>query len=96
MLSAIPADDDIRKKSANYEIIGRPDTQWASLFEQLAEGVAEAPPLLPEPLDQDGLLGLFDGNDESAGGQLIPATAEDMCGNNFVAKPSLEVVYDDA
>ncbi|MDJ0760641.1 MAG: chlorophyllide a reductase iron protein subunit X [Woeseiaceae bacterium] len=96
VLSAIPADDDIRKKSANYEIIGRPETQWAGLFEQLAEGVAEAPPLLPEPLDQDGLLGLFDGNDESASGQLTPATAEDMCGKNFTAKPSLEVVYDEA
>ncbi len=95
VLSAIPADDDIRKKSANYEIIGRPETQWAGLFEQLAEGVADAPPLLPEPLDQDGLLGLFDGNDESAGGQLTPATAEDMCGKNFTAKPSLEVVYDE-
>ena len=96
VLSAIPADDDIRKKSANYEIIGRPETQWAGLFEQLAEGVADAPPLLPEPLDQDGLLGLFDGNDESAAGQLTPATAADMCGKNFVAKPSLEVVYDEA
>ncbi len=63
VLSAIPADDDIRRKSANYEIVGIPGGQWAPLFEQLATGVAEAPPLLPAPLDQDGLLGLFDGDD---------------------------------
>ena len=33
VLAAIPADEDIRRKSANYEIIGKPDTEWASLFE---------------------------------------------------------------
>ena len=96
VLSAIPADDDIRKKSANYEIIGRPGGQWAPLFEQLAAGVADAPPLQPTPLDQDGLLGLFDGDDEVGEGELIPATAADMCGANVIEKPSLEVVYDDA
>ena len=95
VLSAIPADDDIRKKSANYEIIGRPDTRWASLFEELAQGVAEAPPLLPTPLDQDGLLNLFDEN-EATGRGLIPATAADMCGKKTVERPSLEVVYDEA
>ena len=47
VLSAIPANDDIRKKSANYEIIGRPGSQWAPLFEMLAEQVAAAPPVRP-------------------------------------------------
>jgi chlorophyllide a reductase subunit X len=95
VLSAIPADDDIRRKSANYEIIGRPGGDWASLFEQLAAGVADAPPLQPAPLSQDGLLGLFDSDDEGGGAALIPATAADMCGVNAVERPSLEVVYDD-
>ena len=42
VLASIPADDDIRRKSANYEIIGRPDSRWAPLFETLATNVAEA------------------------------------------------------
>ncbi|MEM9401444.1 MAG: chlorophyllide a reductase iron protein subunit X [Pseudomonadota bacterium] len=96
VLSAIPADDDIRKKSANYEIIGRPGSEWASLFEQLGEGVAEAPPLLPTPLEQEGLLALFDSDEEDAAGELIPATAADMAGKNYKPRPSLEVIYDDA
>ena len=96
VLSAIPADDDIRRKSANYEIVGMPGGRWAPLFEELGDGVAEAPPLLPTPLDQEGLLALFDSDDDGKGGALVPATAEDMCGKQFKPRPSLEVVYDEA
>ncbi|HMS81349.1 MAG TPA: chlorophyllide a reductase iron protein subunit X, partial [Burkholderiaceae bacterium] len=39
VLAAIPAHEDIRRKSASYEIIGRPGTQWAPLFEELATNV---------------------------------------------------------
>ena len=42
ILAAIPADEDIRRKSANYEIIGTSESQWGSLFEQLGIAVAEA------------------------------------------------------
>jgi 3,8-divinyl chlorophyllide a/chlorophyllide a reductase subunit X len=49
VLASVPAHDDIRRKSANYEIIGRPGTQWAPLFEELAKNVAEAPPMRPNP-----------------------------------------------
>ena len=94
VLAAIPADDDIRRKSANYEIVGQPGGPWASLFEELAINVAEAPPIHPTPLSQDGLLGLFSGDSVGAGVTLTPATAEDMCGENLIKKPSLEVVYD--
>ena len=31
VLSIIPANDDIRRKSASYEIIGKPDSQWGPL-----------------------------------------------------------------
>jgi chlorophyllide a reductase subunit X len=55
VLCAIPADEDIRRKSANYQIIGRPDGPWGSLFADLARNVAEAPARQPRPLDQDGL-----------------------------------------
>ncbi|AHE55359.1 chitin-binding protein [Sphingomonas sanxanigenens DSM 19645 = NX02] len=94
VLTAIPANDDIRKKSANYQIIGKPGGEWASLFEQLAINVAEAPPLRPAPLDQDGLLGLFSADVTGADFTLRPATQADMRGVAYVAKPSLEIVYD--
>lgn len=94
VLAAIPADEDIRRKSANYEIVGKPGGRWAPLFEQLATQVAEAPPLRPKPLTQEGLLGLFKGDAVGRGVVLEPATAEDMCGVNHVARPSLEVVYE--
>jgi chlorophyllide a reductase subunit X len=96
VLAAIPADDDIRRKSANYEIIGLPGGQWSSLFEELATNVGLAPPVRPTPLTQDGLLGLFKGEVVGRGVVLVPATMEDMCGKSVVDKPSLEVVYDAA
>ncbi|WP_298194693.1 chlorophyllide a reductase iron protein subunit X [Novosphingobium sp.] len=95
VLCAIPADEDIRRKSANYQIIGRPDTQWGSLFEELAENVATAPPRRPKPLDQDGLLGLFSPEETGGSVTLLPATQADMRGGTFEPKASLEVIYDD-
>jgi chlorophyllide a reductase subunit X len=94
VLAAIPAHEDIRRKSANYEIIGRPGGEWSALFEGLAQNVAEAPPVHPTPLTQDGLLGLFKGDAVGRGVVLDPASMEDMCGGALVHKPSLEVVYD--
>ncbi len=94
VLTAIPANEDIRKKSANYQIIGKPGGQWASLFEELAINVAEAPPLRPTPLDQDGLLALFSPDVTGAEYSLKPATQADMRGAAYVTKPSLEIVYD--
>ena len=96
VLAAIPADDDIRKKSANYEIIGRPGGRWAPMFEQLATQVAEAPPVRPKPLKQDELLGLFKGEAVGRGYVLEPASQEDMRGGVITQKPSLEVVYEGA
>ena len=96
VLSAIPQHDDIRKKSANYEIIGIPGGQWASVFEDLATNVAEAPPVRPKPLTQDTLLGLFKGEAVGRGVVLQPASQADMRGHELVAKPSLEVIYDAA
>ena len=96
VLAAIPAHDDIRRKSASYEIIGRPGTQWAPLFETLAKNVAEAPPVRPTPLTQDGLLGLFSADTVGRNVVLEPATLVDMVGKDEVVKPSLEVLYDAA
>jgi chlorophyllide a reductase subunit X len=94
VLAAIPANEDIRRKSANYQIIGTPDGEWGPLFEQLAENVAAAPPVRPTPLDQDGLLGLFKPEDTGGNVTLKPATQADMRGGNWAPKPSLQVVYD--
>jgi len=94
VLSAIPANEDIRRKSANYEIIGRPGGEWGAMFAELAENVATAPPMRPTPLDQDGLLGLFSGDTVGRNVVLEPASLEDMCGGTLTVKPSLEVIYD--
>jgi chlorophyllide a reductase subunit X len=94
VLSAIPAHEDIRRKSASYEIIGRPGTPWAPLFETLATNVAEAPPVRPRPLTQDQLLGLFSSASVGRDVVLQPATTADMMGREVLEKPSLEVVYE--
>ncbi len=96
ILASIPADDDIRRKSASYEIIGRPESQWAPLFDELSANLVAAAPHKPRPLTQDGLLGLFSGEAVGRGVTLVPATMEDMCGVTHIEKPSLEVVYDAA
>ena len=95
VLAAIPQDDDLRKKSANYQIVGTMESQWGGLFADLAEAVGVAPPVRPKPLDQDGLLALFDTKDTGGDYQLVPATDMDMRGKHAAPKPSLEVVYDD-
>ncbi|MGC9419013.1 MAG: chlorophyllide a reductase iron protein subunit X [Rhodovulum sp.] len=95
VLAAIPADEDLRRKSANYQIVGTAEGPWGELFAGLATAVADAPPIRPAPLDQDGLLGLFAPEDTGAGFELTPATDADMRGKNAKPKKSLEVVYDD-
>jgi len=94
ILAAIPANEDIRRKSANYDIVGRPGTEWGPLFETLAANVADAPPLRPKPLTQDGLLALFKSSAVGRDVVLQPASFEDMCGVSHVEKKTLEVVYD--
>jgi chlorophyllide a reductase subunit X len=94
ILAAIPAHDDIRRKSAKYEIIGRPGGEWAGLFEELSLNVANAPPLGPAPLPHEDLLGLFAGDTVGRDVVLEPATLEDMAGPQATRRRSLEVIYD--
>jgi len=96
VLAAIPQDDDLRKKSANYQIVGTQQSQWGALFAELGMNAAVAPPVRPTPLDQDGLLALFDGSETGADVVLEPASDADMRGKNAEPKASLEVIYDDA
>ena len=94
VLAAIPQDEDIRRKSANYQIVGHPDGPWGPLFGSLASALADSVPNQPAPLDQDGLLGLFSAEQTGADFELTPATEADMAPAHVLAKPSLEVVYD--
>jgi len=96
VLSVIPANEDIRRKSASYEIIGRPGSQWGPLFEELAENVGASLPMRPTPMTQDELLGLFSAASVGRNVVLEPATLFDMCGKKELVKPTLEVVYDEA
>ncbi|MFN9281502.1 MAG: chlorophyllide a reductase iron protein subunit X [Betaproteobacteria bacterium] len=96
VLAAIPAHEDIRRKSASYEIIGKPDGEWGPLFAHLASNEAEAPPVRPKPQTQDQLLGLFSADVTGRDVKLEPATVFDMVGRTESVKPSLEVVYDAA
>ncbi len=94
VLAAIPSNDDIRKKSANYQIIGYPGGEWGSLFAELAQNVSDSGPQQPTPLTQDELLGLFAAQDVGGNVVLEPASQSDMRGGVVVEKPSLEVIYD--
>ncbi len=95
VLASIPQHDDLRKKSANYTIVGTAESEWGALFGELGDNVSTAPPLRPTPLDQDGLLGLFDSKDTGGDYVLEPATDADMRGSRAEVRESLEVVYDD-
>ncbi|MFC3147986.1 chlorophyllide a reductase iron protein subunit X [Piscinibacterium candidicorallinum] len=96
VLASIPAHEDIRRKSASYDIIGKPGGQWGPLFEELALNVALAPPVRPKPQTQDELLGLFASDAVGRDVVLEPATVKDMLGREDVVKPTLEVIYDAA
>ena len=96
VLAAIPAHEDIRRKSANYEIVGLPGGRWAPLFESLAAEVAAAPPVRPTPLTHEKLLGLFKGDVVGRDVVLSPATEDDMCAATVLSRPSLEVHYEGA
>ncbi|MDP3406448.1 MAG: chlorophyllide a reductase iron protein subunit X [Brevundimonas sp.] len=96
VLASIPANEDIRRKSANYQIIGTSDSEWGGLFAGLAQAVTDSLPQHPKPLTQDGLLGLFSPEQTGGAVSLIPATQSDMRGASYVPKASLEVIYDEA
>ncbi|MCJ8307591.1 MAG: chlorophyllide a reductase iron protein subunit X [Rhizobiaceae bacterium] len=95
ILSSIPQHEDIRRKSAKYEIVGDPDGEWGPMFSELAQNMMAAPPRQPSPLSQDELLNLFSDDDTGANYVLEPALPEDMCDPSILTLTSLEVVYDE-
>ncbi len=94
VLASIPQNDDLRKKSANYQIVGTAESEWGEMFAMLGDNVASAPPERPTALNQDELLALFDSKDTGADYTLVPATDMDMRGKHGKPALSLEVVYD--
>jgi chlorophyllide a reductase subunit X len=95
VLATIPANDDIRRKSANYQIVGTATSEWGPLFAGLATNIEGSVPNRPNPLTSDGLLGLFSSKDTGGDIVLEPATVADMCGIAEAEKRSLEVVYEE-
>ncbi len=95
VLATVPAHEEIRRKSASYQIVGRPGGTWGPLFEELAFNLAEAAPKHPNPMGQEQLLGLFSGRETGPEVAMEPATLDDLCSKAVVAKPSLEVIYDE-
>jgi len=95
VLATIPVNEDIRRKSANYQIVGTAESQWGSLFSELSENIGTSVPNRPNPLTQDGLLGLFSSKDTGGDIVLEPATLADMCGALAVEHRTLEVVYEE-
>jgi len=95
VLATIPANDDIRRKSANYQIVGTEASEWGALFSELAVNIHGSIPNRPNPLTSDGLLGLFSSKDTGGDIVLEPATVADMCGIAEAEKRSLEVVYEE-
>jgi chlorophyllide a reductase subunit X len=97
VLAAIPANEDIRRKSANYQIVGRPGGEWGPLFEELATNVADrAAACIPDAARPGRLLGLFSSDD---GRPRRRAAARDPRGHvrqgDVVEETSLEVIYDE-
>jgi chlorophyllide a reductase subunit X len=76
--------------------MGRPGGRWASVFEELAVQVAEAPPMRPNPLTHENLLNLFKGDVVGRNVVLQPATMDDMWVEAAPVKKSLEVIYEGA
>ena len=95
VLAAIPADEDIRRKSANYEIIGRPGGRWAPLFEELAQNVAEAPPVRPEAAHPGRAARPVQGRrGRPRRGARARDASRTCAAARWSRKPSLEIVYD--
>ena len=96
MLSAIPSNDDIRRKSASYEIIGRPDSPWGPMFAELAANVAHVAAGAPEA-DDAGRAARTCSRPHRSGATSCSSRRRtfDMCGKNEIVKPTLEVVYDE-
>ena len=94
VLAAIPADEDIRRKSANYEIIGLPGGRWAPLFEELATNVGRGPAGAPDAADAGRPARPVQGRGGRPRRRARAGHPRRHVRRHLLEKPSLEVVYD--
>ena len=64
------------EKVRTTKLLAVPTATGHHLFDELANNVATAPPLHPRPLDEDGLLGLFKGEEVGRNVVLEPAPSK--------------------
>jgi len=93
ILAAIPANEDIRRKSANYDIVGRPAAPGAR-YSRSSRPMWPRPRHFGRNRSPGRAPGLF--KSEAVGRNVVlePASHEDMCGSSLVEKATLEIVYD--
>jgi chlorophyllide a reductase subunit X len=96
VLASIPQDDDLRKKSANYQIVGTAESQWGAAVRctgrERRRSAADAA-VAAEPGPVAGTVRRLRNR---RGHRAGPATDTDMRGKNAAPKASLEVIYDEA
>ena len=91
-----PRNEDIRRKSANYEIIGRPGGQWAPLFEELADQRRRGAAGAAEAADAGRAARAVQRRGSRPRRGARAGDARSTCAaSTRSTKKSLEVVYDD-
>ena len=96
VLAAIPQDDDLRKKSANYQIVGTTESQWGGLFAELGEAVGMRHLCVRRHLIKTVFWVCSTPKIRVVITSWCLPRTEDMRGKFSKPKVSLEVVYDDA
>ncbi len=87
------ANEDIRRKSANYEIIGKPGGDWGPLFEALALKRGGGTAAASDTAGSGWPAGLFSG-DASDAALCWNGQSRGHVRRYIVERPSLEVIYD--
>ena len=97
VLAAIPADDDLRKKSANYQIVGTAESRMGQPVCRAGRaGLGGAAGAARRRWIRTVCWACSTARTPVATYVLVPATDEDMRGKYSAPKDSLEVVYDEA
>ena len=94
VLAAIPADEDIRRKSANYEIIGKPGRPMGVAVRGAGQQVDEAPPDSSDAAYAGRSARPVQGRDGRPRRRVASGADGRYVRRSRVEKPSLEVMYE--